>query len=97
MWKILIFALVGNNMRNTEYVNGIRTLDRLRKDTFKIEIWLKVGLGSYSKDSEEYKKNSLIKEDVTNELVEMLKPVRSVSALDIYFQDHHKTNNTWFN
>lgn len=92
-WKNLIFGIVGHTFPLSEFVNGFRVLDRVKKfGVVKLEVWISKGLSKYKKDSEEYKVNYGIREEISMGLKNLIGNTRNVSVHSIIFKDHYTVN-----
>lgn len=86
--------MIGHTLPHSDNVNGIRLMDRLKKHKhIKIEVWLDSGLAKYAKNSETYKKNYQIKEEISEALASLINQTYKISIHNIIFKDHYTANN----
>ena len=84
-----MFAVVGQNFPFSDYVNGFRVLDRMKKHKFvKFELWMSSGVGSHKAGSEEYKQNLKIMEAITSHAHAVLNRTSKISLYDLITKDH---------
>lgn len=60
----------------------------------KLELWIRPGLAKYKKESEEYKRNDQLKEDIIVCFHEIIKKSTDISIHRIYFKDHFVVTKT---
>ena len=69
IWKHVVFGIIGNSLKFSEFINGCRLLDRLKKHHMvKFEVWISKGFGLLKKGDPEREKNIEIKESILDQI-----------------------------
>ena len=88
IWKKILFLLIGESWKFSEYITGIRLVDRQKKhNCLKLEVW--TTLGRKNEDISEEQKNKL-KEEFRDNLTFHLKDIIPVYPDEVIFTDHAK-------
>lgn len=92
-WHDIVFAVVGQNFPFSDYVNGFRILDRMKKHgSIKFELWISCGLGGHKVGSEEYIKNDKIIQAILEYTHQIVSRVKAISIYDITKKEHFVAN-----
>jgi hypothetical protein len=93
LWKDLIFALVGEQLPHSEFVNGIRILDRMKKHQFiKFELWISCGVGAYKKESKDFIQNNKIVLEIIDSIHKIINRTADISIHSIIRKEHFITS-----
>ena len=93
IWANLVFAMIGCCFPHSEYVNGMRMLDRLKKHrVVKFELWLSVGLKKWKAGSEQYKTNEKAIDSIITHFHKLFNSVIKASVHTISTKDHFVAN-----
>lgn len=89
LWQDIVLALIGENFPYSQFITGIRFLDRMKKhSTVKIEIWISVGLGSVKPNTDEYLKNQHIVDAIIKHFAGVLNRTTPISELELTGNEH---------
>lgn len=88
IWKKIIIILLGESWEFSEYVTGIRLVDRQKKhNCLKLEIWTTLG---FKNDEISDKQKKILKDNFRESLKEELADIRKIYADEVIFTEHAK-------
>ena len=91
IWQKLLLILVGESWEFSEYVTGIRIVDRQKKyNTLKIEIWTTFGFKNPDFEVEERKE---LKELFRHSMHKQINPFYKCMVDTIFFTEHARKLN----
>jgi len=92
-WKDVVFAIIGQNFPFSDYVNGFRILDRMKKHrSIKFELWLACGVGGLKVGSEEYTRNNKIINEIIDYTYMLVNRIQEISIHQITKKEHLVAN-----
>ncbi len=92
-WKDVVFAVIGQNFPFSDYVNGFRILDRMKKHrSVKFEMWISCGVDGCKTGSSEYTRNTEIVNKIIDYAHQLISRVQSISIYSITKKEHFVAN-----
>jgi hypothetical protein len=92
-WHDIVFAVAGQNFPFSDYVNGFRILDRMKKHgSIKFELWISCGLGGHKAGSEEFLRNEKIIQAILEHTHRIVSGVKALSIYQITKKEHFVAN-----
>lgn len=91
IWKKLLLVIIGESWEFSEYVTGIRLVDRQKKhSTLKVEIWVTFGSKNPKFNKDELRE---IKDRFRVSMFEQIQAFYKCISDDIFYTDHGRKLN----